>query len=400
MRLALIGPSAPLRGGIAQYHDRLAGALAAGGHTVQRLSFRRLYPRLLFPGRTQYEPAAAATRAAAPTGARTTADGAPASGLLSPPEALLDSLGPRSWVAVARRAALADAAIVEWWHPFFAPALATIAALLRRRGVPTIFICHNLEPHEPVPAGALLAALALGRAAGFVAQSAADATRLRATYPGRPVQVVLPPAEAPPPCPHGGDVFACARALDLPAAARRVLFFGYVREYKGLPTLLEALSAVPGDVQLVVAGEIYHRDAAHYRALAVAGGVAERVVLLDRFLAATEVACCFAASDLVVLPYWEASQSAVVPLAMACGRGVVATAVGGLPDLVRDGETGLLVPPRDARALAAAIVRALDQAPRLGRAASAAARTLDWQAAAAAIADLAATSIGGASAPC
>jgi len=395
MRLALIGPSAPLRGGIAQYHDRLATALAASGHTVQRLSFRRMYPRLLFPGRTQYEPAASAPGAgtASPLGAA-------ASNLLLPAEALLDSLGPRSWAAVARRAASADAAIVEWWHPFFAPALAVIATLLRRRGVPAIFICHNLEPHEPVPAGARLAALALGRAAGFVAQSGADAARLRAAYPGRPVQVVLPPAEAPPPCAHRGDAHACARALGLPTAARRVLFFGYVREYKGLPTLLAALPAVANDVQLVVAGEIYHHDASHYRALAAAAGVADRVVLLDRFLAATEVACCFAVSDLVVLPYWEASQSAVVPLAMACGRGVVATAVGGLPDLVRPGETGLLVPPRDVSALAAAIVRALDQAPRLGRGAKDAARALDWHAAAMTIAGLAATAICGASAPC
>jgi glycosyltransferase involved in cell wall biosynthesis len=179
-----------------------------------------------------------------------------------------------------------------------------------------------------------------------------------------------------------------------------LLFFGYVREYKGLPTLIEALPAVGKDVQLVVAGEIYHRDAAYYRGLAAAAGVAERMVLLDRYLGASEVACCFAASDLVVLPYWAASQSAVVPLAMACGRGVVASAVGGLPDLVRDGETGLLVPPRDARALAAAIVSALDQAPRLGRAAGEAARALDWHAAATAIADLAATAICGASAPC
>jgi D-inositol-3-phosphate glycosyltransferase len=395
MRLALIGPSAPLRGGIAQYHDRLARALATRGHVVQRLSFRRLYPRLLFPGRTQYESVSPALRTDAESGPV-----AAAASLLPPAEVLLDSIGPRSWAAVARRAASADAAIVEWWHPFFAPALAAIATSLRRRGVPTIFICHNLEPHEPVPAGAALAALALGRAAGYVAQSAADAARLRVAYPGRPVRVVLPPAEAPAPCSHGGDRTACARALGLPSAARRVLFFGYVREYKGLPTLLEALPMVPNDVQLVVAGEIYHRGVAHYRALAAAAGVVERVVLLDRFLAATEVACCFAASDLVVLPYWEASQSAVVPLAMACGRGVVATVVGGLPDLVRDGETGLLVPPRDARALAAAIVSALDQAQRFGNAASDAACALDWNGAATAIADLAATAICGAAAPC
>lgn len=387
-RFALIGPSAPFRGGIAEYHDRLAGALATAGHAVQRISYRRLYPAILFPGRTQYvDPSAVGA-----------ADAARAS--LPPPEALLDSVGPASWLAVARRAAAADAAIVEWWHPFFAPALAVITSLLRRRGVPSIFVCHNLEPHEPMPGGAWLAARALGRAAAFVAQSERDAARLRAAHPGRPTAIVLPPAVAPPPCPHGGGRAACAAALGLPAAPRRLLFFGYVREYKGLPTLFEALPRLDADVQLVVAGEIYHHDAAYYRQLAARLGVGARVVLLDRFLAASEVACCFRASDLVVLPYWEASQSAVVPLAMASGRAVVATRVGGLPDLVRDGVTGLLVPPRDPAALAAAIVDALAAGEAMGRAACAAAARLDWRAAADAIADLATTAICGPAGAC
>lgn len=390
MRFALIGPSAPLRGGIAQYHDHLAEALAAAGHEVRRLSFRRMYPKLLFPGRTQYEPAG------------TSAGGTSSSGdgfALPPAEAILDSLGPLSWRAVVDRAATADVAVVEWWHPFFAPALGTIAAWLRRRGVPTVFVCHNLDPHEPVPGGAWLARRALAQAAGFVAQSGRDAERLRTTHPGRPVVVLLPPAEPPVACGHGGVRTACAQALGVPPAERRLLFFGYVREYKGLPTLLEALPRVAPDVQLVVAGEIYHHDADHYRALATRLDVGARVVLLDRFLAADEVACCFQMSDLVVLPYWDASQSAVVPLAMACGRAVVATRVGGLPDLVEDGVTGVLVAPRDSVALADAIGRVLDDADAMGRAARAAAARLDWRAAAATVADLAAA-ICGQGAPC
>jgi glycosyltransferase involved in cell wall biosynthesis len=395
MRLALIGPSAPLRGGIAQYHDRLAAALARRGHDVRRISYRRLYPRLFFPGRTQYEHDAAPPNADTATGV---APGAP----LSPALPLLDSLGPRSWVRVAAAAADADAVLFEWWHPFFAPAFAAIATLLRRRGVPTIVVCHNLEPHEPIPGGRALARFALARADAFMAQASGDAARLRSRHPSRPVTLVLPPAEAPPRCPHetvpaGAGVAAeapqaararrdaCARALAVPPAPRRLLFFGYVRAYKGLPTLLEALATLPADVQLVVAGEIYHHDAGYYRALAARLGVAERVVLLDRFLASAEVGCCFGAADVVVLPYWSASQSAVAPLAMACGRAVVASAVGGLPDLVRHGESGLLVPPRDPAALAAALVTALDAAPRMGAAAASAAAALTWDAAASAV---------------
>jgi glycosyltransferase involved in cell wall biosynthesis len=373
MHLTLIGPSAPFRGGIAEYHDRLAAALAARGHDARRISFSRMYPAVFFPGRSQLAPDSAAS------GARETGP---------PAERLLDSIGPASWRRVVRAAAGSDAVVCEWWHPFFAPALGVVAAGLARRGVPAIFICHNLTPHEPIPGGALLTRLALGRAAALVGQSAADVAELQRAYPGRPVARVLPPAVPPPPCAHGGERTACARALGLPDAARRVLFFGYVRAYKGVPTLIEALGHLP-DVQLVIAGEVYHRDAEHYRALAAAAGAADRVVVLDRFLPADQVGCCFAACDVVALPYWTASQSAVAPLAMAAGRAVVATAVGGLPDLVRPEETGLLVRPRDAPALAAALARALDAAPVWGASAREAARALTWDAAAATIEGLA-----------
>ncbi len=365
MRVALIGPSAPFRGGIAQYNDELAVALAARGDVVERLSYRRLYPRLLFPGRTQYE---AETDGAAGDAAIGRA--------LAPARHLLDSVRPDSWRRTAD-AVRADVAICQWWHPFFAPALATVTARLAARGVPTAFVCHNLEPHERFPGGALLSALALRRAAGFVATSEHDAARLRARHPGRPVTVVVPPPTLPPRCGHG-DAAACARALDLPPARRRVLFFGYVRAYKGLPTLIAALASTPPDVQLVVAGEIYHHDAAYYGVRAAAAGVADRVVLLDRFLPASQVSCCFRAADVVVLPYWQASQSAVAPLAMAHGRAVVASAVGGIPEVVDDGVTGLLVPPRDAPALGVAIIRALDHAEEWGRAGAAKAARYTW----------------------
>ncbi len=385
VRFALIGPSAPLRGGIAQYHDRLAEALAGRGHDVRRISFRRQYPALLFPGKTQLEPVEAN---ASPPSA------------LAPPDVILDSIGPLSWRAVAAAAAAADVVVCEWWHPFFAPALGVIAARLARRRVPTIFVCHNLEPHEPVPFGALLTRWALGRATAFVTQSGMDRDRVRAQFPARPVAMVLPPAPPAPTCEHGADRVACAAALEVPAAARRVLFFGYVRAYKGVPTLIEAMAHMPPDVQLVVAGEIYHRDGAHYRELAARAGVSDRVVLLDRFLPANRVRCCFAAADVVALPYWTASQSAVVPLAMACGRPVVASAVGGLPDAIEDGVTGALVPPRDPTALARVLAHALDAAPVWGTAAAAAVAMRTWTGAAEALEDLAGRAVSQAGRPC
>ncbi len=153
--------------------------------------------------------------------------------------------------------------------------------------------------------------------------------------------------------------------------------------------MIAALAETPPDLQLVVAGEIYHRDAAFYRRLAREAGVLDRVVLLDRFVAAAEVSCCFRTADVVVLPYWDASQSAVAPLAMAYGRPVVATAVGGIPEVVEDGVSGVLVPPRDPQALALATTRALDRVATWGPAAALAARRHGWDEAARRIVDLA-----------
>lgn len=374
MRLALIGPSRPFRGGIAQFHDGLAAALDALGHDVSRISFRRLYPRLLFPGRTELEP---------------TASPSAPSDRLAPPAPILDAVLPWTWRRALRAATGVDAAVVEWWHPFFAPALGGIAGALRRRRIPTVFVCHNVEPHEPMPGGAALARYACGRAAAFLTLARASGARLEAAWPGRPVRVVAPPVLLPFAADHSHDRVACARALGLPDAARRVLFFGYVRAYKGLPTLVEAMGALDPPAQLVVAGEIYHRDAAFYRALAGAHGVADRLVLLDRFLTTAESACCFGAADVVALPYWEASQSGVAPLAMACGRPVVASDVGGLPELVVPGETGLLVPPRNAGALAAALATALDAAPAWGPASRVRARHFGFGPVADAVVELA-----------
>src|SRR3954447_18346781 len=208
MRLALIGPSAPLRGGIAQYHDELAVALAARGDVVQRISYRRLYPGLLFPGRTQYVADPADAERAAAEAARG------GGGLLAPPIALLDSIRPSTWAASAD-AVDADVAICEWWHPFFAPAIASVIDRLAARGVPTIIVCHTLEPHERFPFSGTLARRVLTRAAAFVVSSERDARRLRAELPHRRVAVVVPPPAVPPPCPHAGDRAGCERALGL-----------------------------------------------------------------------------------------------------------------------------------------------------------------------------------------
>jgi glycosyltransferase involved in cell wall biosynthesis len=158
------------------------------------------------------------------------------------------------------------------------------------------------------------------------------------------------------------DRASARRALDLPAAGDVALFFGYVRRYKGLDTLLRAWPAVRArrDATLVVAGEFYE-DESPYRALAAAAGGEPHVRLLGRYLPDLEVEACFKAADVVVLPYRSATQSGVTHVAYALGVPVITTDVGGLAETVTPGETGLVVPPEDPQALAAAIVRYFEQ---------------------------------------
>ncbi len=345
-RLVIVGPTYPFRGGIAQYTSQLARHLRRR-RPVTLISFSRGYPRLLYPGQTDRDPSPPAAQAAA--------------------EYLLSPWSPFSWRLTARRIrALKPAvAIIQWWVPFWAPSLAAVAALTRRsRGPRVVFVCHNVMPHEGagVPTRALTR-LALAQGDGFVVHSRADAAALEEVVTDPLVERSVLPALMTLPA---VDRATARRQLGLPAEAQVALFFGFVRPYKGLEQLLAALPSAAealGDLHLIVAGEFWG-SVARSRRLAEELGVGRRVHFIDRYLVDEEAAAVFAAADIVVLPYLQASQSAIVPLAVEAGMPVIATRVGGLVDVVTEGVTGLLVPPADPAALAAALIRALGE-PRL-----------------------------------
>ena len=336
MKICLIGPFYPLRGGIAHYNAQLGLALMAR-HEVTLISFSRQYPALLFPGRTQFD-----------TG--------------SPPpkftaEAMLDSLNPLSWLRAGRRIAeiAPDLVIVHWWHPFFGLCLGTTVRLARRRSrARIIFICHNVMPHEPFPWARGLTRFALAPGDAWLVHSETDRRDLESlNLRGHTVLAPQPPGQG-----FGAPIDKETAKSRLGLSGNTLLFFGLIRRYKGLPGLLEAMPLVLQKVNctLLVVGEFYEgKD----RCLSLISdlGLASHVRVIDRFVPDEEVSLYFSAADLVVLPYESATQSAIVPIAFAFERPVVATRVGGLPEAVRDGETGLLVEPRNPAAMAAAIIR-------------------------------------------
>jgi glycosyltransferase involved in cell wall biosynthesis len=359
MRIALLGPLAPWRGGLAQY-------LAAMGETLSRraevrgFTFTRQYPGLLFPGRSQRDP-----DAERPT---------------FPVEATLDSIAPPSWKRTARAidAFAPGMVILKWWMPFFGPSFASSVGPARARGTRVILVCDNLTPHERRPFDAALTRWMLRNSDGYLVMSDAVERDLDRLKPGAPRRRVPHPLYAQ--FDRGRWTRASARER-LGLSGEVILFFGYVRRYKGLDVLLEAFRAVRArrDATLVVAGEFYE-DAGPYRALARAAGGEPAVRMLEHYLPDPEVEAVFKAADVVVLPYRSATQSGVTHVAFALGVPVIITDVGGLAETVEDGVTGLVVPPEDPAALARAIERFFDDGlgPRMREAISSVARERSW----------------------
>ena len=344
MKAAILGPTYPHRGGIAHYTTLLARALDTR-HELTIVSFRRLYPAFLFPGTTQLDTSATA---------------------IEPPvrpEPILDSLNPFSWArAGARLRALApDFVVVPWWHPFFGPSLGT-AARRARAGGPRparIFLCHNVAPHEGTPIDKALTAYGLGGADAFLVHARSEAAKLERLAAGRPVRVHPHPSYGI--FSEGAPSREAARAaLDLDG--RVILFFGYVRPYKGLDDLLRALALARRDAwdRLVIVGEFYEAPG-RYKALLEHPAIKDRVRVVNRYVANEEVARYFAAADVVALPYREATGSGIAQIAFGAGVPVIATRTGGLEEVVEEGVSGLLVPPRDPRSLARAIERFFDE---------------------------------------
>lgn len=336
--IKIVGPTHPYRGGIAHHTARLSEALAAR-HDVGVYNFTRLYPSLLFPGKTQFDESGTSIGV---TSART-----------------LDSLNPWTWLRTGRQVAKQrpERVVFQWWHPFFAPCYAGVSRTIRVSAPETrqVFVCHNVLPHESTVVDRTLIRLALSNADAFVVHARAEVEHLHELAPQRPVVVRPLPL---------WDVFK-NQNVNREEARRRlgvsgdvVLFFGFVRAYKGLKYALEALPIVLKErpVTLVVAGEFYE-DKAPYLDLVQRLGIEAHVRLFDRYIPNEEVAIYFEAADLVVQPYVTATQSAVSQIAFAFERPVVSTAVGGLPDVITEGQTGFLVPPEDATALAERIVR-------------------------------------------
>jgi glycosyltransferase involved in cell wall biosynthesis len=345
VKIALVGPAHPYKGGGARHTTELARRLAAAGHDVIIETWRAQYPARLYPGQqTVDEP-----------------EGEPFPGTRRE----LAWYRPVGWFAAGRRLRGADLVVFALLTPVQVPAYLVMLAGIGRRGRSrVVVICHNVLPHERRPGDVALTKILLRRAGAVLVHSPEQAELARSLAPRTRVSVAAMPPHLPKYPDLGGGGTGGARGAGGArdgAEARdegrcRLLFFGIVRPYKGLDVLLRALARAPENVTLTVAGEFWGGTASTGKLIAELG-IGNRVTLRPGYVPASEIPALFAAADALVLPYREATASQNALLAFAHGIPVITTTAGSLAEHVRDNTDGLTVAPGDPddllRALAA-----------------------------------------------
>ena len=339
MKIIAVGPLYPYTGGIPQHLGSTCAALAKE-HEVSGVSFSMLYPKLLYKP-TQRDPANTAFR-------------------FEPVQFMLNSVNPVTWYRTARyiNREKPDLVILPWWHPWFGPCFST---LLRRldREIIKVIVCHNVLPHDGFPMKNVLTRAVLKRGDAFIVHSTQEQENLKKFVRDPLYSYVTLPAFTQFKKRNLGREEA-RRELGIPEGQEMVLFFGYIREYKGLKHLIRALPkicAARPKAHLYIVGDFFENNKEDYLRLIRETGTEPLLTLADGYLPDDRVEPYFAAADLCVLPYESATQSGITQVSECFCVPAVVTDVGGLPETVADGETGFVVPPRDPDALADAVVR-------------------------------------------
>jgi glycosyltransferase involved in cell wall biosynthesis len=332
MKIAYLSTFYPYRGGISQFNALLLRALEKK-HELKAFTFTRQYPDLLFPGDTQY------------VTEKDEVDKIDAS-------RILDSINPFTYLKTANTIGKynPDLLVMKFWMPFFAPSLGFVSGRLRKkRQTKSIAIVDNIIPHERKPGEMALLRYYLNRVDGFITMSSVVEKDLLSIKPD--AKYIL---KAHPIYDHFGQCIEKSQArikLKLPENKKLVLFFGFIREYKGLDSLLRSFKLLPDNYHLIVAGEVYG-SFDKYQDIINELNLSDKVSLFIRYINDSEVPAFFSAADVCVLPYKSATQSGIVQIAYNFNLPVIATDMGGLSEMITNGQTGLIVPESEPKLIA------------------------------------------------
>jgi D-inositol-3-phosphate glycosyltransferase len=342
MKIISIGPAHPYRGGPATFNDRLAQQFTFEGHDIEIYTFTLQYPRFLFPGKTQF------TQGPPPKNVKISRK--------------LNSINPLNWLATGLKIKKErpDILLIRFWLPFMGPCFGTIARFARsNRHTTVICIFDNVIPHEKRPGDKALTKYFVNSIDGAIVMSQTvlrDLKDFRKTIP-----VMLSPH---PLFDNYGTPVTRNKALsklNLAPDFSYLLFFGFIRAYKGLDILIEAFSDERlrnRKLKLIIAGEFYE-DETPYRVLIKKHNLEDDIIFFDHFIPDNEVAIFFSAADIVVQPYKTATQSGVTQIAFHFEKPMLVTDVGGLREIVADGKCGYVVSP-ESEAITAALIDYFD----------------------------------------
>ncbi|MHB8853405.1 MAG: glycosyltransferase [Ignavibacteriaceae bacterium] len=335
MKITILSTAYPLRGGIAHFIGLLYKELNKN-HEVKVITFKRQYPSILFPGKSQLEAGDNVEKI--------------------PTEILIDSINPFNWIKAGLKIKkeAPDVLIYKYWMPFFAPCFGTISRIAKRnKKTRTLVICDNVIPHERKPGDIFQTKYFFNTVDYFIVLSEKVEKDLLKLLPAAKSKVLPHPVYSNFGLPLKKDE---ARSFLKIKAEKVILFFGFIRDYKGLDILLEAISLLKDklDVKLLIAGEFYSNKE-KYLSLIEILDLNENLLMFTDFIPTSEVKYYFSAADCVILPYRDATQSGIVQIAMNFRKPVIAANVGGLGEVIKDGETGYIVNKENPAMLAEAI---------------------------------------------
>ncbi|MCG2716258.1 MAG: glycosyltransferase [Candidatus Marinimicrobia bacterium] len=338
LKIDLIGPSYPFRGGISHYTTLLYKNLKKK-YDTNFYSFKRQYPNFLFPGKTDKDYSNFALKD-------------------DDTQPMLDSLNPFTWIRVAYKIIKdkPDITIIPWWIIFWAPHFLTIILILKLfSNTKILFICHNVVEHESGLLKKLLSKMVLAKGDFFIVHSNEEKERLKELIGDRNIRETFHPTYEE----FNSEEITKQKAKENIGIddERVILFFGFVREYKGLKYLLEAMPNVLKSVKvkLLIAGEFWD-DKQNYIDLISKLDINANVKIIDEYIPNEEIPSYFYASDIVILPYTSVTGSGLVQLAYGFNKPVVVSNIGALSQIVIDKKTGFLVDPEDSQGIADSII--------------------------------------------
>jgi len=333
MQIALISVAPPYRGGISKHTSILVENLSKN-HSVDVINYSRQYPDFLFPGKTQY------------LDDKLENDNS---------SRMIDSINPLTWFSTGNKLAKKnyDLVIFRFWNPFFAPALGVISGIIKKKSSYTklMSLCDNILPHEKTPFAYFLTTYLFDKLDGHIVQSSQTENELQEVVENPVYEKRFHPIYTN--FPKKIDKITARKKLGL-SAKNIILYFGIIRDYKGFDILLNAIAELKDsglDFHLLAGGECYGSDE-KYTQLISNLGISDYITWHNKYIPDSEVSNYFSAADVVALPYRTASQSGVTQIAYSYDLPVIVTKVGGLPEIVDEGQSGITIEPENPTELA------------------------------------------------